>query len=431
MIARYALREIFKKIGRTAPDVSLRVEFADGSVVSSGPDQTKPDIAIWFKKPRAERRALIFFYEGIFEGYVEGEIDLDGDRPIAALARIGYAQGMVPVSYWSRFLRNPINGLRQWAQELAQSNTNRQRSIRNADFHYAVDPVLFEHMLGETVGYSEGLWTPQTRTLNQAKYNTYEYVCRKLRLAPGLKVLEVGSGWGYMPIYMATRYGVDVTVYNPVDRQNAYMRERFRRHDLGDAIRVVDGDHRDIVREAGRFDRFVSIGVHEHAGYSRRQYRLWARSIAAALKTGGLGVVSTTSLMSRQMTNMLTLKYIFPGGHLPSLPDTLTAFDAAGLMMVEVENLWPHYRQTARRWRDNIEAHWPEIQAADPAVFTERFRRIWTMYLEGTDEVFGDSLDLSHIVFAKGRSADHFPWTPGERPAADFMGGDREPECYR
>jgi cyclopropane-fatty-acyl-phospholipid synthase len=81
-----------------------------------------------------------------------------------------------------------------------------------------------------------------------------------------MALLEVGAGWGYMAMYMAKRYGVDVTVYNPVRRQNDYMCERFRRHGLDGKIRLVEGDHRDIARENGRFDRFVSIGVQEHAG---------------------------------------------------------------------------------------------------------------------------------------------------------------------
>ena len=231
---------------------------------------------------------------------------------------------------------------------------------------------------------------------------------------------------------MTKRYGVDVTVYNPVRRQNDYMRERFQRHGVGDKIRLVEGDHRDIAEECGRFDRFVSIGVHEHAGYSLKQYRLWARSIAAALKDGGIGVVSTTSFMVRQMTNLLTLKYIFPGGHLPSLPDTLAAFDRSGLMLVEVENLWPHYQRTVDQWRMNFASHWPEIQKRDPAIFTEGFRRAWTMYLEGTVEVFRDSLDLSHIVFTKGRNADYYPLVRNaDHAEAELIGGETQPESYR
>jgi cyclopropane-fatty-acyl-phospholipid synthase len=369
----------------------------------------------------------LFLYEGLFESFVSGDVDLEGEQPIATLARLGHSAGLTSGKSWFRLLRNPLNELRQRAQESWQDGSGRAQDVRNADFHYSLNPALFEAMLGETVGYSEGLWT-----LNQAKFNNYEYVCRKLRLEPGMTVLEVGAGWGYMPIYMTKRYGVDVTVYNPVRRQNDYMRERFHRHGLGDKIRLVKGDHRDIVRESGRFDRFVSVGVHEHAGYSLKQYRLWAEAIAAALKDGGLGVVSTTSWMARQMTGLLTLKYIFPGGHVPSLPDTLAAFERAGLMLIEVESLWPHYQHTMDEWRKNFAKGWPEIQKSDPSVFTETFRRRWTMYLEATGEAFGDSLDLSHIVFAKGRRGDHFPpWRSSPRVEAEFIGGDQEPECYK
>ncbi len=429
MIARHALRRIFHTFSTQVDGPAISVVFADGSAYKNRPSETNR-LLIKFKTPRAEWHTLLFFFEGLFESYVNGDVDLEGDRPIMALARMGHSIELIPAGFWQNVLRNPLNAMRQALQEWRQSNVDREQAIRNAEFHYSLHPALFEHMLGPTLGYSEGLWTPDTKTLTQAKYNNYEYICRKLDLRPGMKVLEVGPGWGYMPIYMVKRYDVDVTVYNPVRRQNDYMRERFRRHGVDVRVRLVEGDHRDIARERGRFDRFVSIGVHEHAGYSRRQYRLWAESIAAALKDGGIGVVSTTSFMVWQMTNLLTLKYIFPGGHLPSLPDTLAAFANAGLMLVEVENLWPHYQRTVNEWRKNFASHWPEIQKADPAVFTERFRRAWTMYLEGTVEVFRDSLDLSQIVFANGRTAD-YPLARGDRARADLIGGEAQPECYR
>ena len=431
MIARLALRRIFRNISTGGEGPAISVIFADGSVYKNRPGE-KDRVLVKFKTRWAEWHTFLFFFEGLFESYIDGQVDLEGDQPITTLARMGHGIDLVPAAFWENVLRNPLNAIRQGLQEWRQDNANREQAIRNAEFHYSLPPAVFEHMLSDTVGYSEGLWTADTNTLTQAKYNNYEYICRKLRLEPGMEVLEVGPGWGYMPIYMTKRYGVDVTVYNPVRRQNDYMRERFRRHGVSDRIRLVEGDHRDIAKERGRFDRFVSIGVHEHAGYRLRQYRLWSLSIAAALKDGGIGVVSTTSFMVRQMTNLLTLKYIFPGGHLPSLPDTLVAFDRAGLMLVEVENLWPHYRRTVDEWRTNFAAHWPEIQKADPAVFTERFRRAWTMYLEGTVEVFRDSLDLSHIVFTKGRSANYYPLArDADHIEADLIGGETQPESYR
>ena len=116
-------------------------------------------------------------------------------------------------------------------------------------------------------------------------------------------------------------------------------------------------------------------------------------------------MLSTTTKMVTEMTEYLTLKYIFPGGHLPSLPRTLETMGRHGLTLLDAENLWPHYRRTVECWLDNLERHWPEIHALDPEAFDERFRRIWTMYLGGTVEAFGSGLDLLHLTFVKGRDA--------------------------
>jgi cyclopropane-fatty-acyl-phospholipid synthase len=212
-----------------------------------------------------------------------------------------------------------------------------------------------------------------------------------------------------MPLVMAKTYGVDVTVYNPVPRQNEYMRSRFARHGMAERIKVLERDHRDLRDEPEAYDRYVSVGVYEHVG--KHGYRDWIESIAVALKPGGIGVLSTTTKMVRQMTEYLTLKYIFPGGHLPSLPLTLAMMDRFGLTVVDLENLWPHYRRTVACWRDNLDHHWEAIRTTDPSVFDERFRRIWTMYLEGTMETFQAGLDLFHIVFVKGRDPEFYPLT--------------------
>jgi cyclopropane-fatty-acyl-phospholipid synthase len=286
-------------------------------------------------------------------------------------------------------------------------------------------------MLGETLGYSEGYWVPGTQNLNQAKHNNYEYICQKLQLKPGMKVLEVGAGWGFLPIYMVKKYDVDVVVYNPTKEQNEYMVERFKRHGVANRIRVEFGVHADIVKEGKVFDRFVSIGVHEHHGMRKEMYSLWWRSIARVLKEDGVGVISTSSCMNYVMTGYLVLKYIWPGGHIPSVPLEIETLNKAGFTLIEWENLWPHYYRTLKLWRDRFKQYWPQIHASHPTIFSERFHRRWLMYLEGVPETFENGLDASHFIFVKGRYADAYPITlEGRYAGANFKTGTDAVECY-
>ncbi|GBD44701.1 Cyclopropane-fatty-acyl-phospholipid synthase [bacterium HR40] len=415
MLARRGLDRIFRYLTRKSRLLTLEVEWANGERSRYFAGAAAADVRIRFRTPRAERRSFWRFYQGLFESYIDQEVDFEGDRPIVQLARLGhdalgsrYARGPLAAV----LMRNPWVTLQQVLQEWRQSNRDLARAQANAIYHYGLDPRFFEYLLGETVGYSEGYWPPGTNSLDQAKVQNYDYIARKMRLAPGLEVVEVGAGWGYMPLLMRKRYGCHVTVYNPVPRQNAYMAERFRRHGAAD-IRILEKDHRQLVEEPERYDRYVSIGVYEHVGY--HGYASWIRSIAVCLKPGGIGVLSSTFKMVREMTEYLTLKYIFPGGHLPSLPLTLRMMDRFGLNVLDVENLWPHYQKTVACWLTNLERHWAEIQALDPDVFDERFRRIWTLYLSGTVETFESGLDLCHIVFVKGRRPE------GWAPTRDFL----------
>jgi cyclopropane-fatty-acyl-phospholipid synthase len=162
------------------------------------------------------------------------------------------------------------------------------------------------------------------------------------------------------------------------------------------------------------------------------RYDEWWASVAHVLAPGSVGIVSAATFVEYVATNFLTLKYIFPGGHIPSLPHELASMRRHGLTLMEIENLWPHYRRTISEWRKRFDERWLEIRNADPEFFDERFRRSWALYLDGTFEAFGTSLELSHIVFMQGRTAaaDDPPTRAGSR-RADFRTGDQTVECYR
>jgi len=428
------LKFIFKRMVN-AGTTKVKIFFSNGSTFTNCTGEEVADLQVHFHTRWAEWRTVLFLPTGFFDAYIAGDIDLEGENPIYTLAKLGRDAGEELLNKKDGRRPAPRHNPLVWVlhtwMEWTGDNIVRERAMKNADFHYALPVELFKYKLGETVGYSEGYWVEGTKTLNQAKHNLYEYICQKLDLKPGMKVLEVGSGWGFLPIYMVKNYDVEVTVYNPVKAQNDYMRARFKRHGVEDRIRLVEGDHRDISEEAGTFDRFVSIGVHEHHGMRKEMYHLWWRSIYLALKDDGLGVISTSSFMDYGMTGYLTLRYIWPGGHIPSVPLEISTLHEEGFTLVEWENLLPHYYRTLKEWRDRFKKYWPDIQRSNPEVFTEQFHRRWLMYLEAVPESFERHLDSSHFIFTKGRNIEKYPTIiEGRYQKANFKIGNDEVECY-
>lgn len=258
----HTMRTILRSVGKKliqSKKYKVRLRFADGSELTNCKGGGEPDIVIHFKTRKAEWFSVLFFYEGIFDEYVAGNVDIEGDNPLTKLMDLGFEIGILapkgehnphmPHPIYS--FKNPLQGMRSAWQQFWQNNQNYAQAKKNAEYHYAIHPKLFEYMLGPTVGYCEGYWVEGTKTLDQAKHNVYEYICKKLRLEPGMHVVDVGAGWGFLPIFMAKNYGVNVTVYNPVKRQNDYMQKRFEDNGVADKIRVVEGEHHDIMKEAG------------------------------------------------------------------------------------------------------------------------------------------------------------------------------------
>jgi cyclopropane-fatty-acyl-phospholipid synthase len=430
MFSRFFLKKVFGSLLNKVPD-KVRVVFSNGMEMKNY-RSGEPVLTVRFKNRKGEHWSAVFFYQGLVESYIAGDVELEAEFPMQALTDIGRRaiQEKAAGAEDASPIFNPLMSLRQVFQEWQQDNYDHGQAKKNAIHHYGHDPRFFEYLLGGTVGYSEGYWTENTKTLDQAKHNNYEYICRKLMLKPGEQVVEVGAGWGFLPIYMVKKYGVRVTVYNPVPQQNDYMRKRFKAQDVSEHINLIEGDHRDIATRKNEFDKYVSIGVYEHAGLKERQYDSWVSSISTCLKEGGIGLISSTTFMERGMTEFLILKYIFPGGHIPSLPLTLAKMKEYRLHLIDVENLWPHYQKTLMCWRDNLYRHWEKIHALNPSVFDESFKRAWLMYLEGTVDVFDKRMDLSHILFTKGRGRDYYPWVRSHASQANFSEGNEYPECY-
>jgi len=312
---RSLLRRLFDRLGQ-GQDEAIAVRFADGT--SWRNREGAPAVMIVFRTRAAEARTLLLGYVGFFEAYFDQQVDLIGEDAVGRLMRLAYGSAY-------RYQANPLLGLMRRWRTWRHDNRDVATSQANARRHYGLPHPFFALMLGQACLYAEGIWDEATTTLAEAQANRCEKICRKLQLALGDRLVEVGSGWGAMAIHAAERHGVSVVNYGLVPEQNVVMAERVARRGLAGRISIVEKDHRALLDEPGRYDRYLSVRVYEHAG--RRFQPRWIESIAAAMKPGGMGLISTTSYIEQFDTEYLTLKYIFPGGSIPSLTRTLALLE--------------------------------------------------------------------------------------------------------
>ena len=301
---------------------------------------------------------------GAGESYMNGWWDCE--RVDEMLARVLNAQldsqlGMVHeilARLWAR-LRN------------AQS---RRRAFEVGEQHYDVGDDLYAGMLDPRMIYSCGYWK-HASDLATAQEHKLDLVCRKLGLKPGMRVLDVGCGWGGAARFAAERYGVSVTGITISRNQAAAAREYCR----GFAVDVLLQDYRDL---AGSFDRIFSIGMFEHVGV--KNYRRYFRTLRELLAPGGLFLLHTIgSNHSTNTTDPWIQKYIFPNSMLPSMAQIAGAVESAWVIE-DWHSFGTDYDRTLMAWFANFNACWPNIAAR----YSERFRRMWHYYLTASAASF-------------------------------------------
>ena len=289
---------------------------------------------------------------------------------------------------------NPRDHIRasktQLAQTLLGTITNRQnlkRAKDNASAHYDDGNDLYERMLDPRMIYSCGYWT-DAYDLESAQAAKLDLICRKLRLEPGMKMLDIGCGWGGLAKFAAEKYGVDVVGISPAIEQVRLARERTQ----GLSVRIEQLDYRSVT---GKFDRITSVGMLEHVG--PRNYKSFFDSCDRLLTPDGQMLHHTIgSNETKNRTDPWFDKYIFPGGVTPSLGQ-LSEASQRYFSVEDVHNFGPDYDLTLMAWWENISARWEEIPTYD-----ERFRRTWDHYLLTSAAAFRvRNLQLWQIVYTR------------------------------
>lgn len=276
----------------------------------------------------------------------------------------------------------------QWLVALMHNRQNLHRAGIVAERHYDLDNELFGLMLDETLAYSCGYWTNAT-TLHDAQLAKLDLICQKLHLEPGMKVLDIGCGWGSFAWYAAKYCGVVVDGVTLSKEQQRYAQERCK--DLPVQISLLD--YREV---EGTYDRIVSVGMFEHVG--RKNYETFMKIHNRLLRNDGLALLHTIGEnVSTKTFDPWINKYIFPNGELPSLHQITGA--AEGLFVIEdVHNFGPDYGKTLKAWDENFCHHWQRIGTK----YDQRFYRMWRYYLNCCAAAFRvRNLQLWQIVLSK------------------------------
>src|SRR5256885_6457042 len=254
------------------------------------------------------------------------------------------------------------------------------RARRNVEHHYDLSDQLYELFLDRDRQYSGAYFQSPEDDLETAQANKKRHIAAKLLLRPGQKVLDIGSGWGGLALYLARECGADVTGLTLSQEQLKVAQRRAAAAGLSDRVRFHLRDYRE---ETDQYDRIVSVGMFEHVGVN--QYGAFFAKLNELLTPDGVALLHSIGRTDGPgTTNPWLRKYIFPGGYSPALSEVVPVVERMRLWITDSEILRLHYAETLRAWRRRFEQNRDRIRE----LYDERFCRMWEMYLVGAEVSF-------------------------------------------
>ncbi|MBR9871965.1 MAG: class I SAM-dependent methyltransferase [Gammaproteobacteria bacterium] len=318
--------------------------------------------------------------------YSAGRLDIDGD--LTDFLETVYRSVHAARKQWPKWLDNLWKNPNPRSSDLSQAK-------ENIHHHYDLGNDFYKLWLDQAeMQYTCAYYEHPDNTLEQAQLAKLEHVCRKLRLKPGMTVVEAGCGWGGLARYMARHYGVTVRSYNISREQLDYAKAEAERQGLTRQITYVEDDYRNI---EGQYDAFVSIGMLEHVG--KENYPTLSNLIKRSLKPDGMALLHSIGRNRPMLMNAWIEKRIFPGAYPPSIAEFMQICELNDFSVLDVENLRLHYAQTLSHWLENFTRHEDTVTA----MYDESFTRAWRFYLAGSIAAFrAGSLQLFQVVFSHG-----------------------------
>jgi cyclopropane-fatty-acyl-phospholipid synthase len=376
-------------IERALPDRPFTIELWDGTRVPS----TRHGPTLFVQSPRALGHVIRAPGElGLGRAYVCGELHTDDlDGIVALLGR--WRPPKLGVLRRMRLIASALRAAgihRLPPPPAAELGPSRRRHTKRRDatavrHHYDVSNDFFALFLDETMTYSCALWEEGTESLEDAQRAKLELICRKLELEPGMRMLDIGCGWGSLAIHAARERGTSVWGITLSEPQAALARGRADEAGVGGLVEIRVMDYRDLREE--RFDAVASIGMVEHVGVE--QIDAYAQRISQVLEPGGRvlnhGITRVPfEPQGAHIAGDFSNRYVFPDGELLNLWRMTQAFERAGFEVLNVENLHTDYAETLRHWTARLDEH---VDEAEALAGTER-TRVWRLYLRAARNAF-------------------------------------------
>lgn len=378
-------------------ELPVRLVAWDGS--QAGPDGVP---VVRLTSPNVLRRLLWAPGElGAVQAYVTGELDVDGDlraalkhlwsvvrqrnlggialtpalvgRLTSVAARLGAVGAPLPAPASQARVRGRLHSL--------------LRDRAAISHHYDLSNDFYELILGQEMAYSCGIWASDgpDYSLEDAQRDKLDAVCRKIGLRPGMRMLDVGCGWGSLSLHAAEHYGVSVVGVTIAAEQKAFIDRRIAERGLGDRVEIRLQDYREV--PDGPFDAVASLEMGEHVG--QRNYPVYTGALFRYVVPGGKVLVQQMSRHGKHPGGGPFIEsFIAPDMYMRPLGDTVNLIEQAGFEILGVEALRPHYVRTIDAWHERFEANWPKVVA----MMGEEIARVWRLYLVG-----------SAITFEEGR----------------------------
>jgi cyclopropane-fatty-acyl-phospholipid synthase len=405
--ARHILSRLFRNF-----DGCIRICLWDGSEMQLGRDH--PEFSLTFRSAKAFRDMVLSHHPlCVVESYFQGLIDIDGDLYSALKLRHYLATLHLPlvekVLFATRALmlkpdKIETNSSRQWANTLRQKlrvDSGRELNRHAISFHYDVSNEFYALWLDEQMVYSCAYYEDESQSLEQAQRNKLDHICRKLRLQPGERMLDIGCGWGALICWAAEHYGVQAHGITLSKNQYDHAQRTIRQRGLGRQVSVGLMDYRDLKGEA-EYDKLASVGMFEHVGLKNLpNYFAVAQRL---LKPGGLflnhGITSDEGGWKKSIETEFINRYVFPDGQLETVSTVQRIMEDAHFEILDVEGLRQHYALTLRDWVSRLErGHEAALRHVPESVY-----RIWRFYMAASAQQFEEGSTGVYQILASQRA---------------------------